>query len=265
MPTDSCVLEVFFIRCPFGDPQLNQRLWQEVDEQHLPADLRRRLGQNGFRVGLVGGQIPMALSELMELEDKPPPTGVANQINVADLDTDPRVTRAHLSIRTGQRKEVLTSSVYDRVTVLIRESDQLNGSTYTQAQALLAVKTFAQSDGRVRLELVPELHHGESRRRFVGNQGMFRFEPGRPRRVFDRMAISATLSPGSMLLLSSRPELPGSLGHHFFTTEDNGHRQQKLLVLRLAQTQHDGLFTPPQVLPLEEQHPEEPLAASPPQ
>ena len=80
---------------------------------------------------------------------------------------------------------------------------------------------------------------------------MLRLEAGRPRRAFDEMTISATLSPGSMLLLSSVPRLPGSLGHHFFT-EDNGRLEQKLLVLRLAQTQHDELFTPPEVLQLPE-------------
>jgi hypothetical protein len=54
-----------------------------------------------------------------------------------------------------------------------------------------------------------------------------------------------------MLILSSLPNLPGSLGHHFFT-ESDGQLRQKLLILRLAQTQQDDLFRPPDVLPLPE-------------
>lgn len=243
LPPDSCVLEVFFVRFPFGNPEVNQRLWEEIDEQHFPAELRRRLGQNGFRVGLVGGQIPVALSKLLELEDKPAPAGAANRVNLADLDSQPRVMRQHLSIGAGQRKQIVASGVYDQLPVLLREPDRLSGQTYRAAQAMLAVETFPLGDGRVRVELVPELHHDQPRQRWVGSQGMFRLEPGRPREVFPQMALSATLSPGSMLVISSLPQLPGSLGHYFFT-EDHGNLEQKLLVLRLSQTQHDGLFTP---------------------
>lgn len=250
MSPDSVVLECFFVRFPFGDPEVNGQLWQEVDEQHFPAELRRRLIRNGFRVGLVGGQPPVILSKLLELKDKPPRAGDANQVNVADLDSEPRVVRRHLPVHTGRRKEIVTSGVHDQWTVLIREEDQLCGQTYSNAQGVLAVQTFPQGDGRVRVELVPELHHGRPRQRWVGEQGMLRLEAGRPRRVFDEMAISATLAPGSMLLITSLPDRPGSLGHHFLT-EGDGHLQQKLLVVCLVQTQHDDLFGAPELLELQ--------------
>ena len=248
MPPDSAVLEVFFVRFPFGDAEVNGGLWQEIDEQQLSPDLRGRLTQNGFRVGVVGGQIPMRLSKLLELADKAPPTGEASQIDVADLESEPRVIRRHLSIRAGRRKEIIASGVYDQLPVLLCEPRQLGGQTYRKVQAVLAVITFPLGDGRIRIELVPELHHDDARPRWVGDQGMLRLEAGRPRREFDEMAISATLAPGSMLLVGSLPHLPGSLGHHFFTEAD-GRLQQKLLVVRLSQTQHDDLFALPEVLP----------------
>ena len=62
---------------------------------------------------------------------------------------------------------------------------------------------------------------------------------------------SATLPPGAMLVLGSLSSRPGSLGHHFFT-ENDGRLEQKLLVVRLAQTQHDDLFDPAEPLKLEE-------------
>jgi len=62
------------------------------------------------------------------------------------------------------------------------------------------------------------------------------------------MTIAATLSPGEMLIVGCLPNKSGSLGHHFFTTCKE-QPQQKLLVVRLAQTQHDGLFTPPDATP----------------
>ena len=65
---------------------------------------------------------------------------------------------------------------------------------------------------------------------------------GRSREVFDRLAAQATLAPGEMLVFSSLPEREGSLGHYFFTEEHSGQLEQKLLVIRLSQTQHDDLF-----------------------
>ena len=252
MSPDSVVLDVFFIRIPFDDPEANGPLWAEIDEQHFPAGLRRRLVRNGFRAGLVGGQIPVGLSQLLELGDKPVPSGASNQTNLGDFSSEPRVLRRHLQLRAGRRSEIVTSGVHDELPVLIADPDGLRGQTYSKAQGVLAVKAFSERDGRVRLDLVPELHYGESQQRYVGTQGALRLEAGRPRRAFDPMAVSATLAPGHMLVLSSLPSRPGSLGHHFFTQESGGQLEQKLLVIRLAQTQHDDLFALQDLLPPDE-------------
>ena len=249
MSHDSVVLEIFFVRFPFADADINGGLWQEIDEQHFPAELRSRLWRNGFRVGLIDGQIPVGLSQLMELTDRPPPAD-GNEAQLDDPESDLPVRR-HLQIRAGLRGEIVASGQYDRLPVLICRPGQVGGQTYHKAQAILAAKAFPQHDGRVRLELVPEVHHDECRQRWVVQQGMWRLEPGRPRRVFDEMRFSTVLSPGNILILSSLPNLPGSLGHHFFT-EDDGQLQQKLLLVRLAQTQHHGMFTEPEVLQLEQ-------------
>ena len=249
MSPDSVVLEVFSVRFPFGDPEINGPMWQQIDEQPFPPDLRRRLMRNGFRIGLVGGQMPVALSRLLELKDKPVSTGESAQIDVGELESEPPVLRHHLAIRSGRRKEVVVSDVHDQLDVLRVESGELCGQTYGKAQAMFAVKAFPQADGRVRVELVPELHHDEARPRWVGRQGMMRLEAGRPRETFDDLAVSVNLSTGCMLLIGSLPEKPGSLGHHFLT-EKKERMQQKMLVVRLTQTQHDELFSPPQALPL---------------
>ena len=250
MSPDSCVLEIFFVRFPFDDPEVNSALWEEMDEQHLPAELRQRLLRNGFRAGLVDGQIPVTLSRLLELTDKPPPTGNSQTADAAELEDQPRILRRRLHLRAGRRSEIVASGIRERLPVLIRQAGQLTGETYRRAEARLAAKAFPEGDGRVRLELTPEVHHDTARKQWVASQGRMRLETSRPRRVFAEMGITATLSPGSMLVLGSLPNRPGSLGHHFFT-EDQGQLEQKLLVIRLAQTQHDELFSAPEVLALD--------------
>jgi hypothetical protein len=252
MSPDSVVLEVFFVRFPSGDQEVNGQLWQEIDEQSFPAELRRRLGRNGLRAGVVGGPIPACLARLLEIEDKPPPSGGPNQLDVAEMDLEPRTQRRHMQIRAGRRGEIVASRVYEKLSVLLPEADRLCGETYSGAEARIVVKAFPQRDGRVRLELMPELQYGPAQMRPVADdQGMFRLAASRSRREFDDMCISAVLSPGSMAVLGSLPDCPGRLGQYFFT-EDDGRPQQKLLVVRLAQTQHDEMFASPEVLRLEE-------------
>jgi len=253
MSRDSVVLDIFFVRFPIGQEQTEERLWEEIDEQHLNVETRRQLNKSGFRVGVVTGQIPQKLAQLLETTDKPAATaGEVQKVQFQELETDPRVVWRHLQCRTGHRAEILASQVYDELPVLTTEANGLCGQTYLRAQGLLAVKTFPEADGRVRSDLTPELHYGEPRQRFVGEQGAMRMETGRERRVFQELALSATLAPGHILVLSTMPSRPGSLGYHFFTTVSAGQREQKLLAIRLSQTQHDGLFDSQQPLSLEE-------------
>ena len=251
MSPDSVVLDVFFVRFPFGDVEANVTLWQEVDEQQIPADVRTRLAQNGFRAGVIGNQLPVTLSKLLELKDKPAPNGGVNQIDLSEMRCEPRVDRRHMALRAATRGQILASETYGELTVLMPEADGLCGQTYTQAQGIFTVTAAPQPDGRVRLDLLPELHHNQPKQRWIGEQGSLRLDMAKPKRVFDPLGLSATLSPGNILLVTSLPNRPGSLGHHFFTC-NKGQLEQRLLVIRLAQTQHNDLYTPPQELRLEE-------------
>ncbi|MEN6459197.1 MAG: hypothetical protein ABFC63_09725 [Thermoguttaceae bacterium] len=252
MSPDSVVLEMFFVRVPFGDPTVNGKMWEEIDEQPFSPELRQRLTRNGFRVGMLGAQLPEDLTKLLELADKPAPAGQTASAKVDQLEVEPRVMRRHLQLRAGQRSEILASSVYPELPVLVHASGQLSGQTYYEAQAVFATKSFPQQDGRTRIELAPELQHGEPRQRWVGSQGMLRLETGRAKQVYGDLTMTADLTPGAMLLLTCLPSRPGSLGYDFFT-QNEGRQEQKLLLIRLAQTQHDGLFNPPETLKLEDQ------------
>lgn len=251
MSPDSVVLDMFFVRFPFGDPGVNEKLWEEIDEQQFAPDLRERLARNGFRVGLITGQMPVQLSKLMELSGKSAAIGEAQETKISDLGAEPRVTRRHLQVRAGQPSIIEASNIYPELPVFVYKSGQLSGRTFSQAQGIFEARTFPQPDGRVRLELVPELHYGQAKPRWVGNQGVLKLETNRPKEIYDDMIVAADLPAGAMLILSSLPNRPGSLGDQFFTSGD-GLREQKLLIVRLSQTQQDGLFNPPESLKLEE-------------
>ena len=136
MSPDSVVLDMFFVRFPFGDPAVNEKLWEEIDEQQFAPELRERLARNGFRVGLVSGQMPVELSKLLELSDKPAPTGEIEGAKVDDLEAQPRVVRRHLQLRAGQRSEIIASGVYPRIAgVDVRVGPALRSDRTTRRKA----------------------------------------------------------------------------------------------------------------------------------
>lgn len=242
MSPDSVAIEVFFVRFPVSDPDANVRLWEDVDEMHLAGEVRQRLARNGFRVGLTGGQVPATLARLMELKDKPAPISAGIESRVTDLEHEPRTARRRMELRPGVRSEIVASDVQDELPILFCSQSGVEGEIFHLAQPVLEIKAYPERDGRVRVRMVPEIQHGENRMRHVLTPGIVRLESGKDKRVYDEMAIEAVLAPGHMLILTTLPDRAGSLGYRFFTLSPGGKLEQKLLIVRLAQTQHDALF-----------------------
>jgi hypothetical protein len=240
MSADSVALEITFVRVPVGRPEINAQLWQQVDEQLLPAETRRHLSDNGFRCGLVGTQLPDVLRDLLakQTETRQIDQAVTSEMDV--LAQNQRVQR-----RAGQRFEIVSSSPRDEMVVLYKDliEQKVRGKPYPSAQCIFAAKPFPQGDGAVRLELTPEIHHGEPRKQWVAGQGTFQLLSGREREVYHDLLIDLRLGPGQTLIVSCTPEMKG-LGQNFFVEDGQGDAQQKLLLVRLAQVQRDELFEP---------------------
>ena len=238
--TESVTLEIFFARGVLGDPTINGALWNEIDEQRLPADLRRKLAENGFRAGIVGGHVPADLARLLTLTDKP--VAKTDQPAAVNLEAEPNVTLRLLQARAGKRNEVLCSGNYDQLPLLQRDGEAVRGETFHQADGRLALKIYPDGSNCVQLELVPELHHGEQQPRWVGADGILRLDAGKPREVFDELRMQIPLAPGEMLVMTSLPDRSGSLGHYFFTQPTIERTSQKLLVIRIAKGASESLL-----------------------
>lgn len=238
---DSVVFEVTFVHIPENEADFTARFWPEVDEAVLPTDLRRHLTANGVRCGLIGSPLPTALQEVLDLQ---PDMEAGGGAKIVDPGRQVVARTNRLSSRTGQVGKVLVrSNPIEKLAALTYHPDgEIRGDTLSQAQLLFSITSFTQGDGRVELEMVPTIEHGQPKSRFRGENGAWMVDnTSRDMRVFDDMKIHATLMPGEALAITCTDECRG-IGGQFFGRNPVERTPQLLLLVRLQQTQADDRF-----------------------
>jgi hypothetical protein len=235
---DVVTLEIFSAPAPLDEERMAM-LWREVDEQPLDAELRKRLSQNGLRAGVVGARLPDALAELLKVTDAPIS---ADERALVPVDAEPGVVLRVLQPRVGKRHDLVVSPVHEKISLLQSVDGGVQGKTYSKAEGRLVLRAFPQPDGRVAVELTPELQHGEPKTRTSGSDGMFIWTSEREKVTFADLKLSATLASGEMLLVTCDDSRKSSIGHHFFMRQGDAKPIRQLWVLRVAQAGPDRAF-----------------------
>ena len=236
-------IELTFVRYAEDDAELKTTLWNLVDDQFLPGDLRHRLAGNGLRLGLIRGLIPPELSARLT------PTAEATGTEPADspLATDRAVIRRVVQTLAGQSNEIVVTPRVDELVLLERDSrsaaEALSGHTYRAASAIFDVRVTPAADGGTELELLPLIRHGAVERNWIGDDGAFRLEAGQQRTVLDRLIVNLPLPADGTLIISCAGEPSSSIGDAFFRDPRGRHDGCRLLVIRLLARATDPMFT----------------------
>ncbi len=239
MSPDSVILEIAFVRVPVDGENDFQELWNEVDEQQLANEDRRRLGSNGFRAGVIGARLPEIVRGLLAKADSPFELSGANGI----LSEDIFQSRRRLPVRAGQpAKIVAVPKERPQIAVLQNDEGYVRGLEFSQAQGVFVLHAFPLGDGRVRIQLTPTIEHGQLRNQYVGGDQSFMLQAGRDTHEFTELRLENLLSPGQTLVVTKTADEKG-LGSHFFAGDAATSSSGSLMLIRLAQTQQDDLFS----------------------
>lgn len=238
MASDAVVLEIAFIHVNPEDIAATAPLWVDIDENHVPIQLRGQLNDNGIRCGLIGGMIPESVLQLISAEK--------NQVDHENIPEHVKQSgharNMRMQFRHGREgKIVMSNHQQDEMKIVQVDGDYITGSAFNQAQATFTVRTYPKGDGRVEIELTPEIHHGQPKSNFIGHDGSWLVQTEREVTAFENLITRNILSPGETLLLTSTPDSKG-LGGHFFSTGPSRNDTHYVLLIRLAQTQADDLF-----------------------
>ena len=239
---DAVVLEILTLKAPRPESDDAGELdaWRNVDEQALPAETRSNLAQNGLRGGLVRGQLPTELQRLLDSQriESSPQKDLGN-------DKQPAGSEQRLQTRAGTRGKIVTTDIRDNMVVLTPGRGGLTGRSLQKAQGLLSARSFPRGDGSIDLELIPEVEYGEARQKWIGqgHEGSFRLDMNRECLSLENLRIRTRLQPGQTLVLGPTHDVKG-IGQQFFTDGKSSASEQRLILIRLAQTQIDDLFAP---------------------
>ncbi len=230
-------LELLFVRYAEHDEQLGEKLWQYVDEQVLPSDLRGRLAANGLRAGIIGGHLPADLAARF--------TGSAEAEAGDQLPTDARLSRRLIRLLPGRRGEIVTAAGVRELVLLEQAAGEVRGGTYRDASPLFAIEAKPAADGRVEVAVTPEIRHGPLEKSWVGEDGMFRLETGQRRHRLEHLQFTVTLPRESMLVVGCDGEDTATAGDCLLRDHDRGDRTSlRLVAVRPVTTAVDPLFAP---------------------
>jgi len=237
---DTVMVELARISLTDEEIELFESSWAEIDEQILPIEQRRVLAENGIRVGLINFHVPVAIRDIMA-------GGVSSQADgsssdgLVSIDQQQRIAINHRRFPKGKRSEYVLGATVPEISILEAKEGKIQGKTYRQAQCKLAMRATPQNDGRVTMEVLPEIHHGNQKQHIAADQGMFRIETRQERKVFDQAKFAATVQSGQTLVITSTQK-PRGLGQALFQRDQSGIAQRQVVLLRLSGSQFDDLF-----------------------
>lgn len=238
---NAVVFETAFVRWP-GDPAENANsLWQSLDEQFLPPNLRQQLAANGLRVGIISDPLPESIRK--SLDATRDPLAVITDQN-ASPGAEVLTRRERRQCPSGSREEIEVLPLSEgRRVILFNDFGRIRAKPFDQPRGFFQFTVHSVGDGRVRVELLPIVDYGEPRKRVIGGQNVYRLDVRRDREVFESLAISSTLATGQTLLITAAPEKKG-LGAAFFANRFEADQDRLLLLLRIAEARRDELFSP---------------------
>ncbi|QDV31064.1 hypothetical protein Spb1_30010 [Planctopirus ephydatiae] len=223
-PANSIQLEILFVERPASDPTVSEKLWREIDEVGAAAPgLRQLMQQNGLRIGTVGASPPPMLQALL---------GMSRQIE--DEYSLSQCVRRKVVVQSGATTNIDVKSWLDPMEVSLNENGKTTSKTFEQLQCVLKLRPHRLQDGWVRLDLIPELHHGQEQMRHTPTDAGWELRGGKLVETCYAQKFSVTLNTGEMAVASCTNAAETTLGGNFFGQPKQLQPKQKVLVVRFA-------------------------------
>ncbi|REJ95288.1 MAG: hypothetical protein DWQ34_06160 [Planctomycetota bacterium] len=220
-PKDGIELQVYFVERPRGDILVGEALWSGIAEGGgIDAQTSVRLRKAGFRCGLTPSNPPRQIRAIVSDKE----TGSAAQ----------KTRYQEFTLLSGDSAE-LEAAVYDAPVEF--QTPALQGEStrrYDSARCVLRVSAQRDQEGWVRLQVLPEIHHGESQVRRVASDQQWTFKKAQQIDELYEQRIDLQMNLGEILVLGAGRGEPDSIGSLFFFDEEGGGGSERVLIIRVT-------------------------------
>lgn len=217
-------------------------MWQWVDETAIDISLRRRLLENGLRVGMVNNseRFRQRIATVTTDQDS-----VDQFLSSASVASDVSRGEKKIPMRIGKRYELPLRQPIDGTHVgLVRLDGETIGKTLQDAQYLFAIEPIrATGQKQIHLRLRPEIQHGEMRQQWVGSESAFRIGQRRPVWSFPSLDLNLEVSEGDVIVIAPTMPVTGLASRMFSGLNSNQQEEQIVLLIRIEHvpTAADGI------------------------
>lgn len=187
--------------------EMFEQYWGHLDQMKLPLPIRKMADENGLRYAVMSPQIPSMLPELLESRelDVSGLDDLKRQMAEAGLLKSPSRMVSHQRIEndTGEEYEITTSDVYPQKRWSIIGGDEVSLKGFGQlVKGVYRFSSFPQTDGSVRLVMLPEIHHGVPKNRFDVSQRTFLLNESQIETKVTPLEFTVDLKPGESLIIA---------------------------------------------------------------
>lgn len=221
---DGIRLDVFHVDRPVGDPRIGESMWKAISQGGSldPATIRS-LDENGFRFGTVPANPPIALQSLI----------LANSSKSKSPSTGERTLHKSFAFPTGQNAILDIMQLPEGLEVVIPGPEGNRPLTLHSARAILRVLAEKIEDGWARLEIVPEIHHGEMRTRAVAGEREWMMGYSQAVEPLYQLKFHVELNRGEMAVIGLKDQDKTPIGRWFFRNQIEA-ALERVMMIRLA-------------------------------
>lgn len=213
--------------------------WRLLDFQKLPLETRKRLDRCGLRVAVMSSRPPAVFAELMKPQqiEHDRLGQFDRQLYVKGLLKPAKrlISHTRVSSREGQSHPVTTSDVHDFLTWSTPLDNGFRPDSGNHVSGNFSISTTPLGDGAVRVTLVPEVHHGDHKKRYGSTEHGFNYVTTQQIQTLEAIQFDVKLRIGETLVVGPTADL-AQMGKLFFAPVGNtGLEAQELENVPLAE------------------------------
>ncbi len=212
-------LDVFRVDRHVGDPRIGESMWKAVSQGGSldPATIRR-LNEHGFRFGTVPANPPVSLQSLI----------LATNSGSAE-----RTLHESMAFPTGGQAILDVMPLPEGMDILIPGPEGSRPLRLHAAKAVLNIRADKIEEGWARLEVVPEIHHGEVTNRPVAGESEWLLRNSQAVEPLYQFKFHVELNRGEMAVVGLHDQAKSPVGRWFFRNQLEA-ALERVMMIRMA-------------------------------